>query len=158
SLISFLMNTKAQHKKLSLSVISFSTLIMLPIIILTPLFVRKDFHTLLGEPGSFTFSMQELARFPMHAWITNIYMTIFSLCPYLNPIVFILLARSQSVVKKKYCNILLVWFFIPICFLIFLGKNFQIRYVLFCTAALLPFLAVGISEALRQIAKPIVTI
>lgn len=122
---------------------SFIQIIIMSLILflmVLPLIIRPDFMQLFNEPRSFMLTLTELRQFPISIWTSNSISAIYGLLLYI-PLLFIL-----PMTKKRSNTMLLLWFLIPTIAIVFLGKNFRIRYFVLGTIALVPFLAYGISR------------
>lgn len=124
--------------------------VFIPLILLAPLLVQKDFTYILKEPDTFVFTLGELMRIPITSWVTNIISACVSLLFY-NPVILISFAGILSVIRKKQSLLLVLWFFIPLVITILIGKHIMVRYFIVGTCAMVPFLAYGMTTFVDRV-------
>ena len=150
SVIGLFVKAKQERIKPVTTAILLGILIGIPMILLTPLFLRPDITMILKEPGYFAMSPAEIIKNPFGLWLKNIFVTIYSLTLYLNPLILITIISGRTLYSKK--NILLlIWLALPIGITILVAKNFQIRYFTFAFMAVIPYCAYGAEKIFLRI-------
>jgi 4-amino-4-deoxy-L-arabinose transferase-like glycosyltransferase len=129
--------------------------IVIPVILLIPLIVHKDFIYILKEPDTFLFTFGELMHIPFMSWVNNLVSASVSILFY-NPVILISFAGIWFVIRKKQSLILVFWFLTPLLITTFIGKHIMVRYFIAGTCAMLPFLAYGMTRFIDRMKwKPI---
>lgn len=121
------------------------------ILFLLPLLLRPDIAKLIGEPSSFTFSVNELLSLPIHPWMQNVWETLISCMLYFSPFLILMLLARPSTGKQKSFMLLCIWTCVTFLSMIILGKNFRMRYHAFGIIALFPLFAAGLAVTFEKL-------
>lgn len=114
------------------------------LILLSPLFTRPDARLMFADPEQYTYSLKELLRFPIVAWVNNGAQTFLGLFLYLGPIYFIALFISGRHMPRPQFMPLAWWSAALFGASVLLGKIFTIRYAVLGVIPLLPLIAEGL--------------
>ncbi len=138
-------------------IINLLSLFLIPIIsifLCLPLILHPNFHKMMSDVSTFSFSISELLQFPFSPWLNNITHFVVASFIYIGPLFYIgLYYGLRNIIKNKQpiipILVALVFFSIPIL----LNKVTTTRYYITGYIPLLPIVALGIDKLRHQIHK-----